>query len=394
MSAAAEPQFLETILLAMTLGVAVISCGLILRGCVEQKAWPTHAVALTAFFAIILMEAAERLNQAAPPALQLWWLKGTTLLLVPSLGAVVWFYVRGISTANLRFQWRDLWHAGPILVCILGALPFLSLPKERQDALMQGGLALQEPDLMISVVFLLMSWVAWLAILILYGGACLNRLIKHNRNVRDLYSKLDGVSLTWLKVLMIMVVGFFFAAIASALVPATEGGLAVSPLMIAGFYLFVVLVVSMFGVLQKVIVPEWNELFLEPSQKQRYARSALQAADLLRIAQKLDARMQQDRLWRAPDLSLNDVSQATGVSQNNVSQTLNEHLGKNFYDYVNGWRVAAACEALMQTDQTVLSISEDVGFHSKSTFNAAFKKVTGQTPRQYRTENGQIAHQK
>jgi AraC-like DNA-binding protein len=63
---------------------------------------------------------------------------------------------------------------------------------------------------------------------------------------------------------------------------------------------------------------------------------------------------------------------------------LNDHLSVNFYDYVNGWRIKAACDALRTTDLTVVTISEDVGFNAKSTFNASFKKITGQTPRQYR----------
>lgn len=78
-----------------------------------------------------------------------------------------------------------------------------------------------------------------------------------------------------------------------------------------------------------------------------------------------------------------DMATETGVSQNNISQTLNDHLGANFYDYVNGWRIKAACDALRNTEHTILTILEDVGFNAKSTFNAVFKKTTRQTPRQY-----------
>ena len=105
----------------------------------------------------------------------------------------------------------------------------------------------------------------------------------------------------------------------------------------------------------------------------------------MRIAKKLDATMRNHTLWQNPSLSLHDLSRETGISQNNISQALNEHLGKNFYDYVNGWRIDAACIAMSETDQSVLTISLDVGFNSKSTFNAAFKKIMHQTPRHYRT---------
>jgi len=35
-------------------------------------------------------------------------------------------------------------------------------------------------------------------------------------------------------------------------------------------------------------------------------------------------------------------------------------------------------------DETVLNVAHDVGFNSRSTFNAAFKKHAGATPSQYR----------
>jgi AraC-like DNA-binding protein len=114
--------------------------------------------------------------------------------------------------------------------------------------------------------------------------------------------------------------------------------------------------------------------------------SPLKSPDLKRIAAKLDQQMSKNRLWQNPDLSLKDLAEATGVTQNSISQTLNAHIGANFFDYVNHWRIQAACEALLTTDASVLTIAEETGFNAKSTFNSAFKKLTGKTPRQFRQQ--------
>jgi AraC-like DNA-binding protein len=56
--------------------------------------------------------------------------------------------------------------------------------------------------------------------------------------------------------------------------------------------------------------------------------------------------------------------------------------------FVNEYRIAKAKELLIQDkDAKVLGIALDVGFKSKSTFNAAFLKVTGTRPSEYRNLN-------
>jgi AraC-like DNA-binding protein len=83
---------------------------------------------------------------------------------------------------------------------------------------------------------------------------------------------------------------------------------------------------------------------------------------------------------------LRDLSDRLGVSENYLSQTLNEKLGRNFFDFVNAWRVDEAKRLLRENDGPVLAIALEVGFNSRSTFNAAFKKHGGGTPSQFRAD--------
>jgi AraC-like DNA-binding protein len=68
---------------------------------------------------------------------------------------------------------------------------------------------------------------------------------------------------------------------------------------------------------------------------------------------------------------------------------LNEIMDKNFYGVINEYRVREAEALLLQDDMNQLKIEvlgEMVGFQSKSSFNACFKKFTGHTPSDYRNK--------
>lgn len=100
---------------------------------------------------------------------------------------------------------------------------------------------------------------------------------------------------------------------------------------------------------------------------------------------QLEQLMDDKQLFRNPNLKLQDLAQELRLSPHQLSQFLNDHLSKNFTQFVNEYRIDEACR-LLETD-TLLSIEgigDEVGFNSKSTFFSAFKKVKGLTPAKYR----------
>jgi AraC-like DNA-binding protein len=108
---------------------------------------------------------------------------------------------------------------------------------------------------------------------------------------------------------------------------------------------------------------------------------------------KLDKVMTEKAVYKNPDLKLHDLSREIQVSGHQLSALLNDRLGKNFTSYINEWRIAEACK-MIATEQhlTLEAIGYEVGFNSKSTFFAAFKKVKGTTPSSYQqTINQPIA---
>ncbi|MEQ8392721.1 MAG: helix-turn-helix domain-containing protein, partial [Thalassospira sp.] len=82
------------------------------------------------------------------------------------------------------------------------------------------------------------------------------------------------------------------------------------------------------------------------------------------------------------------LASAVGATPNQLSYVLNQHLDKKFFDFINEARTREASRLLVEDpDRTVLDIATSVGFNSKSTFNLAFKKITGKTPSAYRQQS-------
>ncbi len=114
-------------------------------------------------------------------------------------------------------------------------------------------------------------------------------------------------------------------------------------------------------------------------------RRQLPDADVRRIEAKLEKVLDAERLYRDPNLTLRQLSDAVGVTEHRISEVLNHHIEANFYDFINGRRIEEAKLTLQQDrERTVLDIALEVGFNSKSTFYTAFKKVTGQSPAAFR----------
>jgi len=72
-----------------------------------------------------------------------------------------------------------------------------------------------------------------------------------------------------------------------------------------------------------------------------------------------------------------------------VSETLNKHLGVNFFEFVNRRRIEDACTLLRASEASALTIAYEVGFNSRSTFHAAFKKYVGASPHAFRKQSPQ-----
>ncbi|MEO5558938.1 MAG: AraC family transcriptional regulator [Dokdonella sp.] len=155
-----------------------------------------------------------------------------------------------------------------------------------------------------------------------------------------------------------------------------------------------------FALRQRVLVPPQLPAQL-PAQPQLqgedasapYARSGLEPAQCVQIAAELGRLMTAEQLYVDSQFDLQALSERSGWSPNYISQALNQGLKKNFFEFVNGFRVSAARDALANPDEdrTILEIALACGFGSKSTFNTVFKRLTGLTPSEFRRTGSPVA---
>jgi AraC-like DNA-binding protein len=128
-----------------------------------------------------------------------------------------------------------------------------------------------------------------------------------------------------------------------------------------------------------------------PQQKgseDRYARSPLDAAVRRRIRRKLEAALAQPEVYKRSDLSLAALARLVNESPHYVSQVISQELTSSFHELVNDSRIEYAKRLLLDSRRaSVLAIAMEAGFNSKSAFHAAFRRVTGTTPSDYRESN-------
>lgn len=90
-----------------------------------------------------------------------------------------------------------------------------------------------------------------------------------------------------------------------------------------------------------------------------------------------------------PDLSLNLLADQCRTTTSYLSRLFKESFGINFVDYLNQYRIEKAKELLLTTDKPVKEISMTTGFNSQQNFIRVFKKHTGMTPGQFKSENAE-----
>ncbi|TGL64866.1 helix-turn-helix domain-containing protein [Leptospira sarikeiensis] len=121
---------------------------------------------------------------------------------------------------------------------------------------------------------------------------------------------------------------------------------------------------------------------------QKYSRSLLQGMDIQTLRENLLQAMQIEKLYKDEDLSLASLADELGLSSHQLSELINQEMGKNFSAFVNEYRIKEACILLSQKkDSSILDIAYEVGFRSKTSFHRAFQKEVGVPPSEFREKS-------
>lgn len=119
----------------------------------------------------------------------------------------------------------------------------------------------------------------------------------------------------------------------------------------------------------------------------KYEKSKSTRDSVEQNAKLLNEIMDSQKPFLDPGFNQKILSERSGLSSHEISETLNGLINQNFNDYVNNYRVEEF-KALVELPEfknfTILALAFEAGFKSKATFNTAFKKFTGMTPSIYK----------
>jgi AraC-like DNA-binding protein len=299
-------------------------------------------------------------------------------------GPLMYLYVCFMTKQERKFNWFSIFHFIPFAAFFTVSVIFRSEPMVRD---LRGFF---KPDKLISLRIIYST--AFFLSITTYSILAFLEIGRHQKNLKNLVSYTSSViTLNWLKIISI---SFYF----SYFVLFILGGLSIfgnyipfDPyFVIFGFITLFSFVFSFYAIRQPAIFGQ--ELVQENDDKretEKYVKSGLKERQAKEYLAKLISYVENHKPFLDRDLSIYELSQMTGIPRHYITQILNEKHKKNFFTFINEYRVKEVIERFYDpkfTNYTILAIAFDAGFNSKATFNSIFKNQTGMTPSQFRSK--------
>lgn len=286
------------------------------------------------------------------------------------LGPFLFFYLRSIVIPETTITIKDIKHFVVSAVFIVLIVPVFLYGKDS------------------TYYFYLQRIIGspWLFLVVQFGYYLFqaHRLLRlHKKNIVEKFSNVERMDASWLKlILWLFVLILIFITIGT---PWLIHGFNFSAYNTTSaiFFSLILFFIAYKGIQQKIPQESFsgneNDLVISDSDT------------VLRLREKLLSHMDENKPFLNPELTLVDLAKQVTIGRNQLSQVINSGMGDNFYNFINKFRIEEVKE-LMKNDAkkqyTILSLANDAGFNSKSSFNNVFKKMTGLTPSEYR--DGQV----
>lgn len=303
-------------------------------------------------------------------------------------GPVLFFYTKSLVNENSTISFRSfLLHAIPFLFIatfLIYDFYFLS-PQEKliyYEKETQG-----QTSVFIFIAEFLINFS-----IPLYSIVSLLLLKKHIKQIKLSFSNTKNIDLHWLKIVLICMVFVSFVSVLMGLLSdyfnfiSFEDGDNLMYITLTVIIYFL----GYYGIKQKPVLSNDNpisQIGTNPTQKSKYATSSLKDVEKEKLSQRLTKSMENEKPFLNENLTLKELADKLETSPNNLSQIINEKFNKNFYEFINEYRINEVKSLLSDpkySNYSLLGIAYECGFNSKSTFNSVFKQFTGKTPSEFR----------
>jgi AraC-like DNA-binding protein len=303
-------------------------------------------------------------------------------------GPLFFYYLRLLTTVDVKVaSRRELKHFALFGIGIALAIPTWLMSGEDKLALLYNFPT--EPSNSFSAAVVADSIASLLAIIqmLIYLALSFHRLNLHQKMMADNFSNLEKVNLAWLRSLLLLFVVLWTLYLFDIFFSESLGmgdtfGIVLHICLVLMFF-----TLGFRGMRQHSIFHQPNERVPSiESVHLKYATSGLSREVSPVIADSLHKCMLESRPYLKNDLTLAELAELVGVSSHHLSQVINEQFERNYFDFINQFRVQEAEMLLLQSapKMSVLAIAMESGFNSKTAFYEAFKKRTGMTPTQFR----------
>lgn len=121
--------------------------------------------------------------------------------------------------------------------------------------------------------------------------------------------------------------------------------------------------------------------------RKKYERSGLKEEEAKKILSSLLQYMDEEKPYLDSNLTIYDIAKDLEISRHYVTQVINQKLNKNFYTFINEYRIKEFKNRLANPENghiKIMALAFESGFNSKSSFNTIFKQLEQITPSEYR----------
>ena len=220
-------------------------------------------------------------------------------------------------------------------------------------------------------------------------------LRKHTDRIGRYFSYTENINLKWIRNVILMLIFIWVTVIIISILSNWNDFI---PWRLGDNLIYLMVTITVFingyyGIRQQIIFSSFpsktspaTPLTQSGNNKSQYLNSGLTEKESKAHLENLLKFMKDEQPYLDGKLSLAQVAESMDISTNHLSQVINENLNRNFFDFINGYRVELVKQKMLDSansNLTLLGMAYDSGFNSKSSFNSIFKKSTGMTPSQY-----------
>lgn len=297
-------------------------------------------------------------------------------------GPLLLLYSKFMADPDRKFNWFALTHFIPFLVFFVISVIF------RSDPLVRDLRSFFRPDKMMALR--LTYSVAYFLSITIYSTLTFIEIKHHQDHLKNIVSYTSQkITLNWLKIISISFYVTNFVLFVLAGLNMIGDIIPFDPyFVIFGFITLFSIVYSFYGIKQPVI---FGEVVIHDNSNKRdtekYSKSRLKDNQAEKYLKRIIEYSEIHKPFLDGNLTIHDLSEKTGISRHHITQVLNERYKRNFFTFINEYRVKEVIERFSDPkyhNYTILAIALEAGFNSKTTFNSFFKTQTGMTPSEYR----------